>query len=241
MIWRRAAVAIALTISLGAVALSSTAASAHSVNDLLKVPVSKIATVLLPPLTTPRGPTELEVLTPPAFTLSDASAGVGWTSRVRPHAALLTGNGFAAALVVTLTGMATRPGAMALSVRISRGSAPGADTGAATGAATGADTGADTGAGQRTTMTYHFTLTALNGYLAQRGSPDAVDAASVATPDATLAFAPRGRPQRPWIFSGAMMVLAAAVLVSGGRSPVRRRVFGIVHSRRGQSGGGRTA
>jgi hypothetical protein len=120
-------VVVAAALGLGCAGLFAVppGASAHSPTDFLKVPVGKQATVLLPPMTRPPGPLEVTIGTPDTFVLAAASAGPGWRSRVTPHAAVLDGRSAAGtSLLVTVTGIAQRPGTLPLDVRVTSPAAP---------------------------------------------------------------------------------------------------------------------
>ena len=128
-----AAVAIAVTV------IGTSVAWAHSPTDFLKVPVGQRATVLLPPMRALPGLMQVSVDAPAGYSLTDVSAGPGWQSRVAANAAVLDGRRVAGtSVLVTVTGVASRPGAYPLDVRLSSTAAP--------------------------TEAYNWRLTALDGY-----------------------------------------------------------------------------
>jgi hypothetical protein len=105
----------------------------------LKVSVGRPSTILLPPMTTLPGRMEVTISSPPDFRLTRVSAGPGWQTRLAPAAAVLDGRTAAGhALLVTVTGTASRTGRLPIDVRLSSPAAP--------------------------TQTYHWRITALAGY-----------------------------------------------------------------------------
>jgi hypothetical protein len=153
----------AATVTLAAVVatpLAAAPASAHSPNDFLKVPVGKLATVLLPPMTAPAEVAEAAVIVPPDYRVVAASAGPGWTARIAPQAAILDrSRPGQPLLLLALSGVASTAGRIPVQIRIS--------------------------APTTTTRTFHYTLTALADY--QRAADPMTGAAR---PDAPVANRP---------------------------------------------------
>lgn len=191
--------------------MSPTMASAHSVTDFLKVPVSRQATVLLPPLTLPAGPTRVVLTSPAGFTLSAVTAAAGWSSSVQAHSASLFGTVGTGPLVVTVTGLATRAGKLRLALYVSSGEQ-------AVVVAGESDTARAIGNGARPAFTY--TLTALNNYVSASEVAASNSEGSVAPDAAVEKVAGQSAPRR-WGFTAALVIAAVGVLMLGGRRSAR--------------------
>lgn len=101
------------------VAMTPSTALAHPPSDFLTVPVGQVATVMLPPVDAPQGRVRVVVRsTTPDYRIVSASGGPGWQSRVTPEAAFLDGRTTSALpVIITLTGQATRAGAIPIRVQ----------------------------------------------------------------------------------------------------------------------------